>query len=294
MKKNVQSRKQAVERIERMMPHWIAAAEKIKALLLNQSFMSGIGNWMADEEVIEKSIEVGPDSSQFLGNWIFYSRGKKPDKVFVNGKKIDFINAGRKSAWSRRIGRMTMAEHGPSEFSIVASLGHTAQFSKNHCHVELCLLVEETLVPELGVDVVLTPITARRVANFVMSSQTRTSGVFFECGLQLRFTPSGDDYVINCVGHRPQTQIVVAANPVSHVVAAGPLQQYPDSVRPAAAGASMSRRLAGRPAVARDYMSTTISWLDPPLPELPREATTEAVGAVVTTTEPTDGGGWNW
>ncbi|VAH24553.1 unnamed protein product [Triticum turgidum subsp. durum] len=70
----------------------------IKALLLDQSFMSGIGNWMADEvlyqarihpmqtsskiskekckalhrcikEVIEKSVEVGADSNEFPENW---------------------------------------------------------------------------------------------------------------------------------------------------------------------------------------------------------------------------------
>ncbi|XVE91272.1 hypothetical protein DITRI_Ditri20bG0140400 [Diplodiscus trichospermus] len=101
----------------------------IKALLLDQSFISGIGNWIADEvlyqarihplqissslskencatlhkcikEVIEKAVEVGADSSQFPSNWIFHSREKKPGKAFVDGKKIDFINAsGRTSAY---------------------------------------------------------------------------------------------------------------------------------------------------------------------------------------------------
>ncbi|XP_031266923.1 formamidopyrimidine-DNA glycosylase-like isoform X1 [Pistacia vera] len=95
----------------------------IKALLLDQSFISGIGNWVADEvlyqarihplqisaglskescatllkcikEVIEKAIEVGADSSQFPNNWIFHSREKKPGKAFVDGKKIDFITVG--------------------------------------------------------------------------------------------------------------------------------------------------------------------------------------------------------
>ncbi|OAY36904.1 formamidopyrimidine-DNA glycosylase [Manihot esculenta] len=95
----------------------------IKALLLDQGFISGIGNWIADEvlyqarihplqtasslskescatllkcikEVIEKALEVGADSSQFPNNWIFHSREKKPGKAFVDGKKIDFINAG--------------------------------------------------------------------------------------------------------------------------------------------------------------------------------------------------------
>ncbi|KAF3450908.1 hypothetical protein FNV43_RR06997 [Rhamnella rubrinervis] len=95
----------------------------IKALLLDQSYISGIGNWVADEvlyqanihplqlasslsrescaslhkcikEVIEKAIEVGADSSQYPNNWIFHSREKKPGKAFVDGKKIEFITAG--------------------------------------------------------------------------------------------------------------------------------------------------------------------------------------------------------
>ncbi|XP_047171872.1 formamidopyrimidine-DNA glycosylase isoform X1 [Vigna umbellata] len=96
---------------------------EIKALLLDQSYISGIGNWVADEvlyqarihprqaasslsdascstlykcikEVIEKAVEVGADSSQYPNSWIFHSREKKPDKAFVDGKKIDFITAG--------------------------------------------------------------------------------------------------------------------------------------------------------------------------------------------------------
>ncbi|KAL6972873.1 Formamidopyrimidine-DNA glycosylase [Sarracenia purpurea var. burkii] len=95
----------------------------IKALLLDQSFISGIGNWIADEvlyqarihpmqvvsslskegcvalhkcikEVIGKAVEVGADSSQFPSSWIFHSREKKPGKAFVDGKKIEFITAG--------------------------------------------------------------------------------------------------------------------------------------------------------------------------------------------------------
>ncbi|XP_020868690.1 formamidopyrimidine-DNA glycosylase isoform X1 [Arabidopsis lyrata subsp. lyrata] len=95
----------------------------IKPLLLDQGFISGIGNWIADEvlyqarihplqsasslskeqcealhtsikEVIEKAVEVDADSSQFPSNWIFHDREKKPGKAFVDGKKIDFITAG--------------------------------------------------------------------------------------------------------------------------------------------------------------------------------------------------------
>ncbi|KAG2328259.1 hypothetical protein Bca4012_037296 [Brassica carinata] len=95
----------------------------IKPLLLDQGFISGIGNWIADEvlyqarihplqaasslskeqcealhtsikEVIEKAVEVDAESSQFPSNWIFHAREEKPGKAFFDGKKIDFITAG--------------------------------------------------------------------------------------------------------------------------------------------------------------------------------------------------------
>ncbi|CAA0816456.1 Formamidopyrimidine-DNA glycosylase [Striga hermonthica] len=131
----------------------------IKGLLLDQSFMSGIGNWMADEvlyqarihplqiassiskescatllksihEVIEKSIEVGADSSQFPGNWIFHSREKKPGKAFVDGKKIDFINAGgRTTAYvpdlQKLTGNQAMKEAAKPSKSAAASKGNS-------------------------------------------------------------------------------------------------------------------------------------------------------------------------
>ncbi|CAL9010655.1 unnamed protein product [Prunus brigantina] len=49
------------------------------------------------KEVIEKSLEVGADSSQFPSNWIFHSREKKPGKAFVDGRKIDFITVGSRT-----------------------------------------------------------------------------------------------------------------------------------------------------------------------------------------------------
>ncbi|KAJ6706511.1 FORMAMIDOPYRIMIDINE-DNA GLYCOSYLASE [Salix purpurea] len=94
----------------------------IKALLLDQSFVSGIGNWIADEvlyqarihplqiasslsrestatlhkcikEVIRYAVEVDADCDRFPLEWLFHFRwGKKPGKV--NGKEIDFIVAG--------------------------------------------------------------------------------------------------------------------------------------------------------------------------------------------------------
>lgn len=99
----------------------------IKSLLLDQSFIAGIGNWIADEvlyqarihpmlpasalskegckalhkcikEVIGKALEVGADSSQYPDNWIFHSREKKPGKAFVDGKTIDFITVGGRTS----------------------------------------------------------------------------------------------------------------------------------------------------------------------------------------------------
>ncbi|KAK3134197.1 hypothetical protein QOZ80_6AG0546180 [Eleusine coracana subsp. coracana] len=94
----------------------------IKALLLDQSFISGIGNWIADEvlyqsrihplqiasslsrdscealhksiqEVVTYAVEVDADCDRFPEEWLFHHRwGKKPGKV--NGKKIEFITAG--------------------------------------------------------------------------------------------------------------------------------------------------------------------------------------------------------
>ncbi|XP_048628212.1 formamidopyrimidine-DNA glycosylase-like isoform X2 [Brassica napus] len=94
----------------------------IKPLLLDQGFISGIGNWIADEvlyqarihplqtasslskeqcealhtsikEVILHAVQVNADSKEFPVEWLFHFRwGKKPGNV--NGKKIDFITAG--------------------------------------------------------------------------------------------------------------------------------------------------------------------------------------------------------
>ncbi|XP_020226297.1 formamidopyrimidine-DNA glycosylase isoform X4 [Cajanus cajan] len=95
---------------------------EIKALLLDQSYISGIGNWVADEvlyqarihprqvasslsdencstlyncikEVIQLAVEVDADCSRFPLEWLFHFRwGKRPGKI--SGKKIDFITAG--------------------------------------------------------------------------------------------------------------------------------------------------------------------------------------------------------
>ncbi|VAI93324.1 unnamed protein product [Triticum turgidum subsp. durum] len=91
----------------------------IKALLLDQSFISGIGNWIADEvlyqskihplqiassltrescealhqsiqEVVKYAVDVDADCDRFPVEWLFHHRwGKKPGKVdgeFLKGK----------------------------------------------------------------------------------------------------------------------------------------------------------------------------------------------------------------
>ncbi|XP_076930516.1 formamidopyrimidine-DNA glycosylase-like isoform X3 [Bidens hawaiensis] len=159
----------------------------IKALLLDQSFISGVGNWIADEvlyqakihplqsaanipkegcaalhkslkEVIEHSVEVdadssrfpadwlfhsrwgkkpgkinavevGADSSQFPSNWIFHSREKKPKKAFVDGKAIDFINAGgRTTAYVPELQKLS----GDQAVKAVAKLQKKSSNKKNN------------------------------------------------------------------------------------------------------------------------------------------------------------------
>jgi len=111
----------------------------IKALLLDQSFISGIGNWIADEvlyqsrihplqiasnlsrescealhqsiqEVVKYAVEVDADLERFPKEWLFHHRwGKKPGTV--NGKKIEFITAGgRTTAYVPQLQKLTGAQ----------------------------------------------------------------------------------------------------------------------------------------------------------------------------------------
>ncbi|XP_076888032.1 formamidopyrimidine-DNA glycosylase-like isoform X2 [Bidens hawaiensis] len=129
----------------------------IKALLLDQSFISGVGNWIADEvlyqakihplqsaanipkegcaalhkslkEVIEHSVEVDADSSRFPADWLFHSRwGKKPGKI--NGKAIDFINAGgRTTAYVPELQKLS----GDQAVKAVAKLQKKSSNKKNN------------------------------------------------------------------------------------------------------------------------------------------------------------------
>nr|XP_043637382.1 formamidopyrimidine-DNA glycosylase-like [Erigeron canadensis] len=98
----------------------------IKKLILDQGFISGVGNWIADEvlyqsrihplqiassiskeqcaalhkslkEVIEFAVEVNADYDRLPADWLCHSRwGKKPGKI--NGHKIEFIEAGGRTS----------------------------------------------------------------------------------------------------------------------------------------------------------------------------------------------------
>ncbi|KAF8658521.1 hypothetical protein HU200_058978 [Digitaria exilis] len=111
----------------------------IKALLLDQSFISGIGNWIADEvlyqsrihplqiasnlsrencealhrsihEVVKYAVDVDADLEHFPKEWLFHHRwGKKPGTV--NGKKIEFITAGgRTTAYVPQLQKLTATQ----------------------------------------------------------------------------------------------------------------------------------------------------------------------------------------
>ncbi|KAM0832188.1 hypothetical protein ACQ4PT_065034 [Festuca glaucescens] len=113
----------------------------IKALLLDQSFVSGIGNWIADEvlyqsrthplqiassltrescealhqsiqEVVKYAVDVDADSGRFPIEWLFHHRwGKNPGKV--DGKKIEFITAGgRTTAYVPQLQKLTGTQSG--------------------------------------------------------------------------------------------------------------------------------------------------------------------------------------
>ena len=102
----------------------------IKALLMDQGILSGIGNWVADEvlyhakiaparaasslssaeytalrkaivKVLEKSVEVGADSEKFPNNWLFHHRwggSRGADKIGKHDIKRDTVG-GRTTAW---------------------------------------------------------------------------------------------------------------------------------------------------------------------------------------------------
>jgi len=108
----------------------------IKALLLDQGFAAGVGNWIADEvlyqakiaphrraneltdreadavrrklkHVITTAVGVDADKDRFPKTWLFHRRWRKPaDAVTAGGEPIRFDTlAGRTAAWVPRAQR---------------------------------------------------------------------------------------------------------------------------------------------------------------------------------------------
>ncbi len=104
-------------------------ATPIKALLLNQSFAAGVGNWIADEvlyqaridprrscttldsaelrrlhsalgRVIHTAVKADADKDRFPKTWLFHARWGKSATHTVRGEPIQFDTvAGRTTAW---------------------------------------------------------------------------------------------------------------------------------------------------------------------------------------------------
>ena len=102
----------------------------LKALLLDQSFAAGVGNWIADEvlyqarldprrrassltdpeiarvrgalkRVIDTSVRLSNDSDRYPRGWLFHRRwGKNPRAMTMTGERIRHITVGgRTTAW---------------------------------------------------------------------------------------------------------------------------------------------------------------------------------------------------
>jgi formamidopyrimidine-DNA glycosylase len=107
-----------------------ARSAPLKALLLDQSFAAGVGNWIADEvlyqarldprrranalrdaeigrmraalkRVMDTSVRLSNDSDRYPKGWLFHRRwGKNPRAVTIRGERIRHITlGGRTTAW---------------------------------------------------------------------------------------------------------------------------------------------------------------------------------------------------
>ena len=105
-------------------------AAPLKALLLDQGFAAGVGNWIADEvlyqarldprrrantltdpeimrmraalkRVVDTSVRVSNDSDRYPSGWLFHRRwGRNPRAVTMAGERIRHITVGgRTTAW---------------------------------------------------------------------------------------------------------------------------------------------------------------------------------------------------
>ena len=108
----------------------LGRAAPLKALLLDQGFAAGVGNWIADEvlyqarldprrrantltdpemtrmraalkRVVDTSVRVSNDSDRYPRGWLFHRRwGRNPRAVTMTGERIRHITVGgRTTAW---------------------------------------------------------------------------------------------------------------------------------------------------------------------------------------------------
>ncbi|PYO16231.1 MAG: hypothetical protein DMD75_01625 [Candidatus Rokuibacteriota bacterium] len=114
-----------------------ARAAPVKAVLLDQSFSAGVGNWIADEvlyqaridprrrtntltraeiarlrarlrSVVGTAVRVGADSDRFPPKWLFHTRWSKrvQSPVTVRGERIRYLTVGgRTTAWVAEVQR---------------------------------------------------------------------------------------------------------------------------------------------------------------------------------------------
>jgi formamidopyrimidine-DNA glycosylase len=106
----------------------------IKALLLDQGFAAGVGNWIADEvlyqaridprrragtlseaeakllrrrlkSVVETAVEVNADSSRYPRTWLFHERwGRRRGAKTAQGEPIEHMTVGgRTTAWVPKV-----------------------------------------------------------------------------------------------------------------------------------------------------------------------------------------------
>ena len=112
-------------------------AAPVKAVLLDQSFSAGVGNWIADEvlyqaridprrrahtltvaevgrlrarlrAVVTTAVRVGADSDRFPTQWLFHRRWSKRARspVTVRGERIRYLTVGgRTTAWVAEVQR---------------------------------------------------------------------------------------------------------------------------------------------------------------------------------------------
>jgi formamidopyrimidine-DNA glycosylase len=104
---------------------------RLKSVLMDQRFIAGVGNWIADEvlyqaridprrrgselneaearrvgrvlsRIIRRAVEVDADKTRFPRAWLFHRRwGKRTDALTAKGEPIEFLEiAGRTTAWA--------------------------------------------------------------------------------------------------------------------------------------------------------------------------------------------------